>query len=208
MASVRRQSDSNPLADAAVTRLAADTVRKAHAVGLVDEAPDLAALTFPAVRHAVAQVREAGVGEYAATRLARADPADHEAIARDLAVIDTLIEETPFPRTEWRRLLGIFDRDRLAALLGISPASAGRYERGARRTPDAVAARLHFLALVVGDLAGAYNAIGIRRWVERPRTALGGKRPADVLAGAWEPEAPGPARVRALARALLESPAT
>jgi hypothetical protein len=208
MASVRNQSEPDPLRDPRVTRLAAETVRKAHAVGVVDEAQDFASLTYQAVRRAVAGVREAGVAEYAAAGLERADPADHETIAHHLAAIDALIEETPFPPTEWRRLLGIFDRDRLATLLGISPASAGRYESGRRRTPDAVAARLHFLALVVGDLAGAYNPIGIRRWFERSRAALDGHRPADLLAGAWEPEEPGPARVRALARALLEPPAT
>jgi hypothetical protein len=208
MNQVRRKPNADPLSDPAVTRVAAETVRKAHAVGLVDEAPDLAALTYPAVRRAVAGVREAGVGEYAAARLERADPRDHETIARTLALIEALIEETPFPRTEWRRLLGIFGRDRLAALLGISPASVGRYERAARATPDIVAARLHFLALVVGDLAGAYNVIGIRRWFERPRAPLDGRRPGELIAGAWQPEDPGPTRVRALAHALVETPAT
>jgi hypothetical protein len=84
----------------------------------------------------------------------------------------------------------------------------GRYERGARRTPDAVAARLHFLALLIGDLAGAYNPIGIRRWFDRPRTALEGHAPAYLLAGPWQPEEAGPARVRELARALVDSAAT
>lgn len=83
-----------------------------------------------------------------------------------------------------------------------------RYERGDRRTPDEVAARLHFLALVVGDLAGAYNEIGIRRWFDRKRSALDGHSPAELLAGAWQPEHPAPRRVRELARALVTSPGT
>jgi hypothetical protein len=37
-----------------------------------------------------------------------------------------------------------------------------------------VAERLHWLAMVVADLAGSYNALGIRRWFERPRALLGG----------------------------------
>ena len=68
--------------------------------------------------------------------------------------------------------------------------------------------RLQFLALVVGDLAGAYNEFGIRRWFERPRKLLGNRSPAQLLDGAWQPEAPGPRRVRRLAAALVLSSAT
>ena len=136
------------------------------------------------------------------------DPRDLDAIARDFRRLDALLEESPLPDTEWPRLVQIFDRDRLAALVGVSSASAGRYERGERTTPDEVAARLHVLALVVGDLTGAYNTIGVRRWFDRPRSALEGRTPAEVLAGAWQPEAEGPARVRELARSLVDSPAT
>ena len=201
-------SESTPLADPAVARLAADTVRKAHAVGLVDEAPDLAELTYPLVKKVVMRMREAGIGERAAANLARARETDRESIIRDLTQIDALLEESPFPETEWPRLLEVFDRDRLAELVGISPSSAVRYEHRERRTPDDVAARLHFLALVVSDLAGAYNAIGIRRWFDRKRSALGGRAPADLLRGDWQPEDEKAARVRGLARALVDSPAT
>jgi transcriptional regulator with XRE-family HTH domain len=154
------------------------------------------------------RVREAGIGASAAASLARAQPSDVEAIARDLRQIGALLEESLFPETEWRRLLEIFDRDGLAALVGVSPSSVARYARGERRTPDEAAARLHLLALIAGDLAGAYNNLGIRRWFERPRTALDGRTPADLLRGRWRPDGPDVLRVRALARALLDSPAT
>jgi transcriptional regulator with XRE-family HTH domain len=202
------KSDSTPLEDPAVARLAAETVRKAYAVGLVDESPDFASLTYPAVKHVVSRVSDAGIGGYAATSLTHTDPSDVTAIARELRRIGSLLEESPLPDTEWPRLLQILDRDRLAALVGVSPSSAARYERGERATPDSVAARLHFLALVVGDLAGAYNAIGVRRWFERPRAALDGHAPADLLAGEWQPDDEGAAHVRALARSIVESPAT
>jgi hypothetical protein len=71
-----------------------------------------------------------------------------------------------------------------------------------------VAARLHFLANVVGDLAGAYNEMGIRRWFERPRTLLGGRSPAQLLTDGWTPEDPRAKKVRDLARSLTGSPAT
>jgi hypothetical protein len=71
-----------------------------------------------------------------------------------------------------------------------------------------VAARLHFLALVVGDLAGSYNDVGIRRWFHRKRTLLDGRSPASLLKGEWDPDEEGPARVRQLARDLVSLSAT
>ena len=110
--------------------------------------------------------------------------------------------------SEWpalRRVLGV---DLLARLLCISTVSLRRYLSGVRGTPDDVAVRLHALALVVGDLAGAYNDAGIRHWFVRPRTALGNRPPADVLTTGWQPDDSGPRQVRGLARALTASSAT
>lgn len=205
---IQSKSKRDPLGDASVAQAAADMVRKAHAVGLVDDAGDFSALTYPAVQRAVLRVREAGIGERAAADVVRAGPEDAALVVDRLREIEALLEDSPLPATEWGRMLDLFGRDRLAALLGISPASVLRYGKHERRTPDEVAARLHFLALVVGDLAGAYNEIGIRRWFERPRTALEGRSPADLLRGEWRPEEAGPASVRRLARSLVASPAT
>ena len=69
------------------------------------------------------------------------------------------------------------DDDLLAALLGVSPISVRRYAKGERRCSDAVAARLHWLALLIDQLEGTYNAYGIRRWFQRPRAALDGQPP-------------------------------
>ena len=74
------------------------------------------------------------------------------------------------PASEWPALHRVLGPDLLARLLQISTVSLRRYQSGARKTPDDVAVRLHALALMVGDLAGAYNDAGIRRWFARPRT--------------------------------------
>lgn len=203
----RIKSDLNPL-DPVVARLAADTVRKAHAVGLVGAAPTFAELTYPTLRGVVLQVREAGIGAQAAADFARAKPSDTATLARDLREIDALLEESPLPAKEWPRLLSVLGRDQLVRLAGVSPSSFNRYARGERHTPDAVAARLHFVALVVGELAGAYNEIGIRRWFDRKRSALDGRSPAQMLKGSWQPEDAGPRRVRELARSLVASSGT
>jgi transcriptional regulator with XRE-family HTH domain len=204
---IRKKSNMDPL-DPAVARLAAETIRKAQAVGLVEAAPSFGELTYPALRSVVLQVREAGIGEHAAGEFVQANPSDTATLARDLREIGDLLEESPLPATEWPRLSTIFESDQLAQLVGISPSSLSRYERGERRTPDQVAARLHFVALIVGDLTGAYNEIGVRRWFDRKRSALGGRSPAQFLSGPWRPEDEDPQRVRDLARALVTSPGT
>ena len=74
------------------------------------------------------------------------------------------------PEFEWNRLTEVLGLELLPRLLGISPSSVRRYKAAARTTPDDVADRLHFLSLIVGDLSGAYNEIGIRQWFARKRT--------------------------------------
>lgn len=110
--------------------------------------------------------------------------------------------------SEWPALSRSLGFGLLSDLLGVSRSSVRRYAAESRTTPHSVAARLHFLAVVVGDLAGAYNEIGIRRWFDRPRTDLRGKSPAQVLAGGWSPEDEAAARVRTLAGTLGFSQAT
>jgi transcriptional regulator with XRE-family HTH domain len=102
----------------------------------------------------------------------------------------------------------VLEPDQLALLLGVSASSLRRYLSGERDTPDDVADRLHHVALIVGDLAGAYNDVGIRRWFDRKRTALGGRTPASLLAGEWRPDDEGPQKVRELARSLVTLSAT
>ena len=114
----------------------------------------------------------------------------------------------PLPAFEWKHLIRVLGVDVLERLLGISAVSIRRYARTIRTTPDDVAGRLHWLALIVGDLAGAYNEIGIRQWFDRKRAQLDGRTPAHLLARGWKPDDPGPQRVRGLAHALVGSPAT
>ena len=112
------------------------------------------------------------------------------------------------PRFEWNGVARVFGADDLAPLLNVSVSSLKRYQSGERDTPDAIAARLHWLALTVGDVAGSYNDIGIRRWFHRKRERLDGRAPAALLRGEWDPDDEGPTRVRQLARELTSLSAT
>ncbi len=110
------------------------------------------------------------------------------------------------PEFEWNGLTEVLGLDLLSRLLGISATSVRRYKAAARTTPDDVADRLHFLSLIVGDLSGACNEIGVRQWFERKRAQLGGRTPLDHLKAPWKPGQPGPRLVQDLARALTAHP--
>ena len=106
-----------------------------------------------------------------------------------LAQVYELLEECPSPATEWQAVREVLnDDDLLAALLGIGPISVRRYAKGDRHCSDSVAARLHWLALLIDQLEGTYNAYGIRRWFKRPRVVLSCQTPQDRLKGDWDPD--------------------
>lgn len=106
-----------------------------------------------------------------------------------LAQVYERLEECLSPATEWQAVRDALDDDALlAALLGIGLASVRRYAKGERHCSVSVAARLHWLALLIDQLEGTYNAYGIRRWFQRPRVALDGEAPQDRLKGEWDPD--------------------
>lgn len=121
----------------------------------------------------------------------------------ELEKVNDALDESPSPATEWGALRQTLGDTLLAALVGISDASLRRYAGGQRETPQKVAERLHWLALVVGDLAGSYNAFGIRRWFDRPRQQLAGRSPRAALGAEWSVDDARAAQVKSLAQALV-----
>jgi hypothetical protein len=112
------------------------------------------------------------------------------------------------PEMEWLRLQDALGDEMLAELVGVSPASERRYSRGERVTPDGVADRLHFLALLVADLSGSYNEYGVRRWFDRPRQALAGRAPRSLLGAGFEPGSADSSALRRLVAGLVGAGAT
>ncbi|HEY8339772.1 MAG TPA: hypothetical protein VIK95_07895 [Egibacteraceae bacterium] len=183
------------------------------AMGLLDRVPgalDEAALAWadPAARAAqlLAATRAAGIGGRVTAALQGSD--DPQRWQAGLAALLALVEQSPHPSGEWRVLSEVLGADLLQRLVGVARSSLARYRSGTRETPAAVAARLHHIAMVVADLEGGYNTYGIRRWFERRRAQLDGRRPVDLLEGDWDPDDDGPRRVAELAAALDASPAT
>lgn len=181
---------------------------RADAMGLLPAKERFEVLDLAALRRVIRHVHRAGIARTITLGL-NGDSADQiPALERALQHLNLALAESPAPEFEWRRLADLLGIDLLARLVGISLTSVRRYRAAARTTPDEVAARLHSLTLIVGDLSGAYNDMGIRQWFDRKRAQLGDRAPAELLRGAWHPGAPGPAQVQSLARSLTASPAT
>lgn len=183
------------------------TLRMLDAMGLLRLEAPLERLDVSTLKRAARAASEAGIGRDAAALLRR-DAADPDTLRRVVAGLREALEESPVPESEIRELLTIFDPDGLGALVGASPSSLRRYALGARAAPDEIAARIHWLAKVVGDLRGAYNDAGVKRWFDRRRTQLADRPPRALLLGEWDPEDEGPRSVRALAQSLAGGGAT
>ena len=187
-----RASAMGVLAGAAVTQIDAQAVQRVltalHKQGLIGAAPVALA---PLLKKGPAQL----------------DAATAERMADSVEQLVAVLDESPAPASEWSPMRAVFGDDVLGDLLGIAPASLRRYAAAERATPQATAERLHWLAMVVSDLAGSYNDFGMRRWFERPRTQLGGKSPRALLGARWTPDDKAAQQVRRLAATLSGAPA-
>ena len=206
MTNLQIQSVRSPFDDPRLASAALGALTRADAMGLLSR--PVTCLDESAIQGLEAGMAEAGIGRSFLAELHRMPCSDAVRLSALLEKINEALDQSPAPAHEWRTLQGILGVELLTRLVGISQSSARRYMSGNRSTPDVIAARLHFLAFVAGDLSGAYNDIGVRRWFDRPREPLDGHTPAQALGDEWSPEDDGPGRVRELARALAWSPAT
>lgn len=146
--------------------------------------------------------RAAGRGKSGPPLLKAPGAAAQATLTRALLRLAAALEDSAAPAAEWPAMRAIFGDEMLGTLVEVSPASLRRYAGGERATPQEVADRLHWVALVVADLAGAYNDFGMRRWFERPRSQLDGKSPRQLLGRGWHVDGKAAQRVRALAGVL------
>ena len=202
---IQIESAKAPFTSPRIAFQAVTALGRADAMGLLPAGEPIETLDLPSFRRAVRHIHRAGIARNIQLDLTDAATPDWE---RTLEHLNLALEESPVPEFEWNRLSEVLGRELLGRLLCISESSVRRYRANARTTPDDVADRLHFLTLIVGDLAGGYNEIGIRQWFERKRAQLDGRAPLDWLRSRWKPSQAGPLRVRNLARALVASPAT
>ena len=175
-------------------------VRRALALGLLRDRREINRLDLELVRGIARAASAEGIGHDAALELLGGGSPLR--LGRAIGRLDEALRASPLPAREFIQLLDVFDVDQLATLIGASPVSLRRYAAGTRTVPDEVAARVHWLALVVSDLGGAYNHIGIRRWFDRPRSQLDGRTPRELLHSGWQPDQPEVESARRLAAEL------
>lgn len=201
MAQAQIKSEVEPITTRSVRALAIEVWRRAEGMGLVEA--DAARLEAPDIARLLKRVRDAGIARGPALQFDNVEPPSAAEAESLLKLVIAALDSSPAPKFEWPAVSRVMTADQLAPLLNVSVSSLKRYLSGERDTPDDVAARLHHVALIVGDLAGAYNEVGVRRWFERKRTALNGRAPAALLAGDWNPDDSSPQKVRELARSLV-----
>lgn len=206
---IRIRSVGKPFTTPSLAVKGATALARADAMGLFPERELTATLDAGTLGRLAARLGRAGIGGAVVPMLTNQTfVGESKLLEQYLDQLTEALEASPVPASEWKQLMRVLGIDVLERLLGISVQSIRRYARTIRNTPDDVAGRLHWLALIVGDLAGAYNEIGIRQWFDRKRVQLDGRTPAQLLTGDWKPDDPGPQYVRSLARSLAGSPAT
>ena len=201
MATIRISTVEAPLDRPTLVDPAIRLLRRALALGLLGDNERVDRLDLELVRRIAREASAAGIGQDAAVALLHGDSGANR-LAALIERLDDSLTESPLPDREVPELLRVFDREHLALLTGTSGVSLGRYLAGSRKWPDELATRIHWLALVLSDLAGAYNDFGVRRWFERERTQLDGRSPRQVLGTEWDPASPDVERVRRLAASL------
>ncbi len=208
MSIIQFESAEAPLDRSGVAPAAAQALGRAEAMGLLSRATPIRRLDMPTLLRLIREVaRASNVGRDVLSTLSSPHPSP-EQISRALHRLSDELEQSPVPEREWHSLISTLGYELLTRLVGVSEASVRRYAARERATPDEVADRLHFLALVVADLAGSYNEFGIRRWFQRTRPQLRGKSVEQLLRGEWRSDNPDAQRIRDLARALTGELAT
>jgi hypothetical protein len=205
---IRIESAKFPFTSPGVVFQAITAFGRADSMGLLPPNEHFDTLDFASLRKLVGHIQRAGIGRTIRFELERNGAHTDAQVEQTLERLNMLLEESPAPEFEWNRTGEILGLELVARLLGISSSSVRRYKAAARTTPDDVAQRLHFLSLIVGDLSGAYNEIGIRQWFDRKRAQLNGRAPSDLLKGRWKPLQAASRQVQDLARSLVASPAT
>jgi hypothetical protein len=208
MSEVRIDPQSPLPATAAIGGKLVGLLARSAAMGVLT-GPTVIRVDAPVIRRLVKDLQRHGIGGAAAAlsplmqvETKPLDAATARAVEHQLDRLAEALEGSAAPSAEWPAMRNVFGDDPLAAWLDISPSSLRRYAGAERETPQATADRLHWLAMVVADLAGAYNDYGIRRWFDRPRAQLDGRSPRQLLGARWSPDDAAAGQVRQLAGRL------
>ena len=188
MVPVLIDSVERPLSDLPMAQsLAMTLLVRTQTMGLLPpETPEHVDLDWDFLRAVAGVLEENGLAAAPSSLLRRFEPAsmDDTQVADVLRAMIDALNASPHPAGEWLPVREMLGDDLVVRLLKISSSSIKRYSSGERDTPDETAWRLHIIARILGSLVGSYNEYGVRRWFGRPRRALEGASPAEVIIAA------------------------
>lgn len=183
--------------------------RRLAAMGVVEELveseqPDEAIAAISAAITTDAEtLRRLGIATPSAAQVL-AEPSSPSLVEQMVRDALAATEQHPLPAREWPAVLALLEPALTATLVGTTTTVVQRYTRPADQwpTPAPLAARLHFVALVNGELAGSYTPLGIRHWWQRSHVELDGHHPGSWLGVGWSPSDERARQLRALAATL------
>src|SRR4051812_27273383 len=109
-----------------VARLTFEAVRRAEAMGLLEEVPQR--VDAGAIRQLANRVSRAGIGIRAADILNNVEAPSPRELTDLLETMIAALEASPVPKYEWSGLARVFGPDDLAPLLNVSVSSLKRYQ--------------------------------------------------------------------------------
>ncbi len=202
MSKVQKPSIHNPL-DSRVILAAIEFILKAEAMGLVKEPVDTLNLNLDSIIDVARSVVNEGLGRRIVIDPLRWQDYEANDLRLKLNALCEVLEQSPIPEKEWPKVRELLTDSLLIGMLHISEPSLRRYTQGDRQTTDPVIMKLHWLALVLGDLLGSYNEMGARNWFIRARKSFNGKTPFQMLSAKdWNPDDEEPRKIREFVKSL------
>ncbi len=185
MSMVRLSSTTAPFDTPSVRSAAARLVLIADGLGLLPEDRPIERIDDELIR----EIARSSLSEGVAPRRSPGHPGRHGGVhlggslgCPHRATPGRASPRSPMPRRELTGLLRTYGHESLGRLLGeLACQPASLCDRHPRRARHGRGDRIHFVSLLTTDLAGSYNAFGMRRWWERPRAALEGRSPREAL---------------------------
>lgn len=184
METIRIQSISKPFSDSNISEIAVQIVFRAQGMGLLSGL-SLTSVDPQSFGKVIERIQNAGIKAKWEKSWLSKKPA---ALVLELRKLLSVLNESPVPEAEWSAVMESLGQELVRKLLDLSVSSIQRYSSNSRPTPQNIAEKLHYLAVVIGDLRAGYNDYGIRRWFERPRTFLSGKSVLSSLGKKWGPD--------------------
>ena len=184
MTRLRLRSAQAPLDDPSVAYRAARLLGHLEAMGLLPDERAVTELSVDVLRGALEAASNAGLPvDLVQFDIGLKGPSE---LPQSLDDLEAIVENNP-ATTELPSVTMWLGTDLSSELVGVSTSSLARYLTNRRSVPDDVAWRAHQACLLIGDLAGSYNEVGMRRWMVRERRELSGMSPIEAVNTAENP---------------------